>query len=84
LATGNLIIKSTALIGNGFPIQDIAKYYADFADDERITSNDKIDNPNTTVLEFINQQPSYKGKVAAFASWDVFPYIIMRREVVSR
>jgi predicted AlkP superfamily pyrophosphatase or phosphodiesterase len=46
------------------------------ADNERINSNDKIYNPNTTVLEFINVNPTYKGKVAAFSSWDVFPYII--------
>lgn len=46
------------------------------ADDENITSNDKIYNPNTNVLEFINTQDKFKGKVAAFTSWDVFPYII--------
>lgn len=46
------------------------------ADNERINSNDKIYNPNTNVLEFINSQPAFKGKVAAFSSWDVFPYII--------
>ncbi|SFD72610.1 alkaline phosphatase family protein [Spirosoma endophyticum] len=39
--------------------------------DDRIKSNDKIDNPNVTVLEFLNQQPDYKGKVAVFSSWDV-------------
>ncbi|MBD2753544.1 alkaline phosphatase family protein [Spirosoma validum] len=39
--------------------------------DDRIKSNDKIDNPNVTVLEFLNQQPGYKGKVAVFSSWDV-------------
>jgi hypothetical protein len=47
-----------------------------FADDERINSNDKKDNPNVTVLEFLNNRPEFKGKVAAFASWDVFPFII--------
>ncbi len=46
------------------------------ADDARIDSNDKVDNPNTTVLEIVNDLPGYKGQVAAFASWDVFPYII--------
>lgn len=46
------------------------------ADNERINSNDKLYNPNTNVLEFINAQPSFNGKVAAFTSWDVFPYII--------
>jgi len=46
------------------------------ADDERINSNDKNYNPNTNVLEFINSKPAFKGKVAAFTSWDAFPYII--------
>ena len=46
------------------------------ADNERIHSNDKFYNPNTNVLEFINSQKAFRGKVAAFSSWDVFPYII--------
>ena len=46
------------------------------ADDERINSNDKNYNPNSNVLEFINNQPAFKGRVAAFTSWDCFPYII--------
>ena len=44
--------------------------------DPGIDSNDKIPNPNRTVLEFINKQPGFEGRVAAFGSWDVFPYII--------
>jgi len=44
--------------------------------DENIDSNDKILNKNVTVLEWLNQQSELQGKVAAFASWDVFPYII--------
>ncbi|RYF53518.1 MAG: phosphoglyceromutase, partial [Cytophagaceae bacterium] len=39
--------------------------------DDRIKSNDKIDNPNVTVLEFLNKQPGLAGKVAVFSSWDV-------------
>ena len=46
------------------------------ADDERINSNDKVNNPNVTVLEKLNNSDPYKGEVAAFGSWDVFPYII--------
>ncbi|SDE96868.1 Metalloenzyme superfamily protein [Pricia antarctica] len=46
------------------------------ADDARIDSNDKIPNPNTTILEIANTDSKYKGKVAAFGSWDVFPYIV--------
>ncbi|SDM33976.1 Type I phosphodiesterase / nucleotide pyrophosphatase [Catalinimonas alkaloidigena] len=44
--------------------------------DPRIHSNDKVENPNVTVLEWLNQQPDFRGKVAAFGSWDVFPYIV--------
>lgn len=44
--------------------------------DPKIDSNDKINNPNITFLEWLNSKPKYKNKVAAFASWDVFPYII--------
>lgn len=44
--------------------------------DERIDSNDKIPNPNKTVLEFVNEQPGFEGRVAAFGSWDVFPFIV--------
>jgi hypothetical protein len=47
-----------------------------FADDERINSNKKIDNPNVTILEFLNKSSRYKGKVAAFSSWDVIPFIV--------
>ena len=46
------------------------------ADDDRIQSNDKIPNPNRTILEIANADERYKGKVGAFSSWDVFPYII--------
>ena len=45
-------------------------------DDPNITSNAKIPNPNKTVLEILNEQDEFNGKVAAFGSWDVFPYII--------
>jgi hypothetical protein len=44
--------------------------------DDSVNSNDKIWNPNVNVLEFINTQPTYKNRVAAFSTWDVFPYIL--------
>ncbi len=44
--------------------------------DNRINSNQKIANPNVTVLEWLNQQPGMQHKVAAFGSWDVLPYIL--------
>ena len=48
---------------------------AGFAD-PRIDSNDKVRNPNVTVLEWLNGRPAYRGKVAAFASWELLPWIL--------
>lgn len=33
-------------------------------------------NRNTSVLEYLNGLPQYKGSVAAFTSWNVFPFIL--------
>lgn len=44
--------------------------------DPRIDSNAKKTNPNVNVLEWLNQRPGFAGRVAAFGSWDVLPYIL--------
>ena len=44
--------------------------------DARINSNDKVPNPNVTVLEWLNGRPGFSGKVAAFGTWDVFYSIV--------
>jgi len=43
--------------------------------DITISCNSKNTNPNINVLEYLNNKEQFKGKVAAFTSWDVFPYI---------
>ena len=44
--------------------------------DPRIDSNDKKPNPNVTVLEWLGTRPGFAGRVAAFGSWDVLPFIL--------
>lgn len=44
--------------------------------DTAVNSNDKRWNKNENVLEFINKQKGFENKVAAFTSWDVFPWIL--------
>ena len=44
--------------------------------DTTINSNDKVLNPNENVLEYIGKQKGYNGKIAAFTTWDVFPFIL--------
>jgi hypothetical protein len=46
------------------------------AADPRIDSNNKIPNPNITVLEWLNTRPGFTGRVAAFGAWDRLPFIL--------
>jgi hypothetical protein len=48
--------------------------------DASVSSNEKIENPNATVLEFIHQQKTFENRVAAFATWDAFPYILRKEK----
>ncbi len=48
------------------------------AADPKIDSNEKVPNQNVTVLEWLNGQDDFRNRVAAFGSWDVFPYILNR------
>jgi hypothetical protein len=44
--------------------------------DSSVNSNDKIPNRHENVLAFLNRQAGFGGRVAAFTSWDVFPWIL--------
>ena len=44
--------------------------------DRRIDSNDNKPNPNVTVLEWVNKQPGFEGKVAAFGAWNTISGIM--------
>ncbi|GAA4332731.1 alkaline phosphatase family protein [Flaviaesturariibacter amylovorans] len=46
--------------------------------DPFISTNKKVRNKNRNFLEHLNAMPAYAGKVAAFASWDAFPFILNR------
>jgi hypothetical protein len=44
--------------------------------DISVSSNRRKNNDNVNVLEWLNNKEEYKGKVAVFTSWNVFPYIL--------
>ena len=48
--------------------------------DYSIWRNEKRKNHNRNILEILNNSKTYSGKVAAFTSWDVFPYILDKDE----
>ena len=43
--------------------------------DPRIDSNNKVPNPNVTVLEWLAGRPGFHRSVETYGSWDVFPFI---------
>ncbi|MGH7286897.1 MAG: alkaline phosphatase family protein [Myxococcota bacterium] len=69
--------ESEARVTNGlwFSYPGYNEMFAGVAD-PRIDSNDKVPNPNVTVLEWLNRRPGFEGRVAAFGSWDVLPSIL--------
>ncbi len=71
--------KAVARVTNGkkFSYPGYNEMFVGFADD-RIDSNNKVPNPNINVLEYLNRQPAFAGKVAAFATWDVIDFILNR------
>ncbi|MBY5956760.1 alkaline phosphatase family protein [Membranicola marinus] len=75
---GNRALGNNANLTNNhwFSYPGYSEILCGYADDERINSNSKSNNPNVTVLEYLAGKPGFKNQIAAFTSWDVFPYII--------
>ena len=73
---GNRDKGSEAFVTNGlnFSYPGYSETLCGIAD-PRVTSNDKVPNPNRTVLEWLNNKPAFRDRMAAFGAWDVFPYI---------
>ncbi len=44
--------------------------------DKKFIPNLTVRNRSTNILEYLNTTENYAGKVAAFSSWNVMPYII--------
>lgn len=44
--------------------------------DLKVNSNDYPENPNTSLLGFLQKQADFKGKIAAFGAWNAFDRIL--------
>jgi hypothetical protein len=78
---GNPAKKAAAKITNGlkFSYPGYSEMFCGVAD-PRIDSNAKKDNPNVSVLEYLNGRPGFKDKVEAVCTWDVFPSIFRTKQ----
>lgn len=84
----NTIAKQGQLYGNrwlGSKVNNANPYWFSYPGyneiftgypDDSVNSNDKNLNKNENVLEFLHHQKGFKGKVAAFTSWDCFDAIL--------
>lgn len=77
---GNRDAGSEAFVTNGlnFSYPGYNETLCGFPD-PRINSNDKVPNPNVTVLEWLHAKPAFKDQIAAFGAWDTFPRFSMLR-----
>ena len=78
---GNPARKARVRSTNGlkFSYPGYSEMFCGFGD-PRIDSNDKRDNPNLSVLEYLNGRPGFRGQVEAACTWDVFPFIFRARK----
>lgn len=73
---GNLFKHSSVTVTNGFKVSypGYSELFCGFPQDS-IKDNKRIYNPQATVFEWLHNKPAFKGKVAAFGAWDLFPWI---------
>jgi len=74
---GNRLLGNKVNMKNAYKISyagynEMLTGYADL----KFVPNTPVNNRNINILEYLNQQPNYTGKVAAFTSWNIFPYIL--------
>ena len=59
-----------------FSYPGYSEMFCGWSDDDRINSNDPVPNPNVSVLEVVNQDPRYKGKVMMYSSWESIRFAV--------
>jgi hypothetical protein len=74
---GNRLYENKVNVSNLYKVSypgynEIFSGYAD----PRIVINLPRNNHNVNILEFLNAKKEYQGKVVAFSSWNVFPFIL--------
>jgi hypothetical protein len=79
--SGNRLYGSDVNVSNLYKISyagynEILTGYAD----NLFIPNIAIQNRNSNILEYMNEQEGYAGKVAAFSSWDIIPYILNEKK----
>jgi hypothetical protein len=74
---GNRDLDNNVNVANLYKISypGYSEMFTGFAD-KLLIPNLEVNNPRSNVLQWLNAQSKYEGKVAAFCSWQVLPYIL--------
>jgi Metalloenzyme superfamily len=74
---GNRNYQNKVTIANPYRLSYAGynEIFTGYADPAVITNRKKW-NSNENLLQFLNDQPEYKNKVAVFTSWNLFEYIL--------
>ncbi len=75
---GNRNKNSLMQVANAmsFSYPGYSEMFCGWPDDDRIDSNDPVPNPNVSVLEVVNQDPRYKGKMMMYSSWESIRFAV--------
>lgn len=75
---GNRLLGNKVDVANRYHVTQagFTETLIGFANDTLVKGNIRVLNTNTNVLEFINNQPAYNGKVAVFATSALYNYIL--------
>jgi Type I phosphodiesterase / nucleotide pyrophosphatase len=74
---GNRDLDNNVNVANLYKISypGYSEIFTGYAD-KLFIPNLAVNNPRSNILQWLNKQPGYNGKVAAFCSWRVFPFIL--------
>jgi hypothetical protein len=78
---GNRNYENKVSVANAyrFSYAGYSEIFTGYADPALITNRKKW-NTNENLLGYLNNQSEYKNKVAAFASWNLFEYILNKQQ----
>jgi len=74
---GNRNLDNNVNVANLYKISypGYSEIFTGYAD-KLFIPNLAVNNPRSNILQWLNNQPAYSEKVAAFCSWRVFPFIL--------
>lgn len=77
---GNRLLGNKSNVANPYKISypGYNEIFTGYIDPFIIINYPKL-NPNTNILEYLNNEEGFHGKVVAFSSWNVFPFILNKQ-----